>query len=72
MVNIGQRVRFVPGFIKSGTMSEEEKRKESVTGKVSYVNRRTKTFWVKYPCGNTTMTETFKFTDIGSEVKVLG
>ena len=72
MIDIGQKVRFVPCWDKKMYDSEEEIRLKSITGKVIYVDRAHKLFTVKYSCGGTTQKETFKMTDLGKEVLVVG
>ena len=72
MIDIGQKVRFVPCWDKKAFDSEEEIRRKSITGKVIYVDRAHKTFTVKYSCGGTVQKETFKIADLGKEVHVCG
>lgn len=72
MIDIGQKVRFVPCWDKKAFDSEEEIRRKSITGKVIYVDRAHKTFTVKYSCGGTVQKETFKITDLDKEVFVVG
>lgn len=72
MIDIGQKVRFVPCWNKKALDSEEEIRRKTITGKVIYVDRAHKTFTVKYSCGGTIQKETFKITDLGKEVLVVG
>lgn len=72
MIDIGQKVRFVPCWDKKAFDSEEEIRRKSITGKVIYVDRAHKTFTVKYSCGGTVQKETFKMTDLDKEVHVCG
>lgn len=72
MIDIGQKVRFVPCWDKKAYDSAEEIRTKSVTGKVIYVDRAHRKFTVKYSCGGTIQKETFKFSDIDKEVFVVG
>lgn len=72
MIDIGQKVRFVPCWNVKAYDSEEEIRAKTVTGKVIYVDRAHKKFTVKYSCGGTVQKETFKFSEIGKEVLVVG
>lgn len=71
MIDIGQKMRFIPYFNINEHDDEEAKREKTVTGKVIYVNRQHKQFTVKYNCGGTMMKETFKFTDIGKDIHVV-
>lgn len=71
MIDIGQKMRFIPHFNINVHDDEEAKRENTVTGKVIYVNRKHKQFTVKYNCGGTMQKETFKFTDIGKYIHVV-
>ena len=72
MVNIGDTMRFVPGWRYSQSDIPKEKREKQVSGKVVYVNRPHKQFCVKYRCGGTYMKETFKFSQIGTDIYFAG
>lgn len=72
MINIGQKVRFIPHWDKNIHDPEEVIRMKTVTGKVIYVDRAHRTFTVKYSCGGTVQKETFKLSDIDNEVFVVG
>ena len=72
MIDIGQKVRFVPCWWKSVVDTELTIRAKTVTGKVIYVDRAHRTFTVKYSCGGTVQKETFKISDIDKEVFVVG
>ena len=72
MIDIGQKVRFVPCLDKKVGEPEEIIREKTVTGKVIYVDRAHKKFTVKYSCGGTIQKETFKFSELGKEVLVVG
>ena len=72
MIDIGQKMRFIPHYNINEHDDEEAKRKKTVTGKVIYVNRQHKQFTVKFNCGGTMQKETFKFTDIGEEIFIVG
>lgn len=71
MIDIGQKMRFIPHWDKGGNDTPEEKREKTVTGKVIYVDRAHRKFTVKYPCGGTELKETLKLTDIGKEIFVV-
>lgn len=72
MIDIGQKVRFVPYFIQSEHDDEEAKQRKTVTAKVIYVDRDHKKFTVKYPCGGTEMKETFNLSQIGQDIHIIG
>lgn len=62
MIDIGQKMTFVPGFLFSDKDTKEERRSKMVIGKVIYVNRKHKQFCVKYTlCDGYKLKETFKF-----------
>lgn len=69
MVNVGQKVRFDPFKTITG-FSSEDHRNNPVTGTVIYVNKPHKWFSVEY--GNPKMRTSFKFGQIGEDVKVIG
>ena len=72
MIDIGQKIRFIPHWDKSDHDSEATKREKTVTGNAIYVNRHHMIFTVKYSGrGGEIMKETFKFSDIGNEVFVV-
>ena len=72
MIDIGQKMRFVPYWCKGGNDSPESTREKTVIGKVIYVDRAHKKFTLKYSvCGGAEMKETFKFADIDKEVFVV-
>lgn len=71
MIDIGQKVRFIPHWNESIHDDEATKREKTVTGKVIYVSRQHKQFTVKYPCGGTMQKETFKLSQIGEDVHVV-
>lgn len=72
MIDIGQKMCFVPHWYKGDNDSKDITRKKSVVGKVVYVNRRAKTFTVKYSiCGGVQMKETFKWSQIGQDVHIV-
>lgn len=69
MIRIGEKVSFIPGWNISSVDNEEAKREKTVTGRVIYVNREHKLFCVKYRCGGTMQKETFKISQIGTDVQ---
>ena len=71
MIDIGQKVRFVPCWDKKAYDIAEEFRTKSVTGKVIYIDRAHRKFTVKYDCGGTVQKETFKFADIDKDIFIL-
>lgn len=72
MIDIGQKVRFVPSFSKGENDSPERTREKEITGKVIYVDRAHKKFTVKFSCGGTTQFETFKPSQVGTDIHVVG
>lgn len=72
MIDIGQKMRFIPCWNIKENDDEETKRRKTITGKVIYVNRQHKKFTVKYSCGGTTQFETFKPSQIGKDIFVAG
>lgn len=72
MVDIGQKVCFIPHWNINEHDVEETKREKTVTGKVIYVDRDHRKFTVKYSIrGGAEMKETFKLSQIGEDVHVL-
>ena len=71
MIDIGQKMRFIPHFIISEKDDKAQRREKEVVGKVIFVNRQHKQFTVKYNCGGTMQKETFKFSDIGKDIFVV-
>lgn len=73
MIDIGQKMRFIPYWNISKQDTSETKRENQVTGKVIYVNRQHKSFTIKYTCcGGCYMKETFKFSEIGQNIFLVG
>lgn len=68
MIQLGQKVKFDPFGELTGFGSEDHKG-NYVTGTVVYVNVRNKWFSVEY--GNPKARTSFKFCDIGKEVKIV-
>ncbi len=68
MIQIGQKVQFDPLAFITGFGSWDDKG-ELATGTVVYVNEWGKWFSVEY--GNKRRTS-FKFSDIGKDVKIIG
>lgn len=71
MIDIGQKVRFVPCWNIKAFDTQEEIRAKTVTGKVIYVDRAHKKFTAKYSCGGSMQKETFKFSQIGEDVHIV-
>ena len=73
MIDIGQKMRFVPYWYKGENDSPDKTREKQVIGKVIYVDRAHKKFTVKYTvCGGLKMKETFKFSQIGQDIHIVG
>lgn len=71
MVESGQKVRFEPFNELTGFGANDHKGKP-VTGKVVAVYRRQKWFLVEYMCGGVCTYTSFKFSQIGKEVVIIG
>ena len=72
MIDIGQKVRFIPYWNISGIDTPKERKEKEITGKVIYVNRKHKQFTVKYSsCGGAEQKETFKMSQIGQDVHIV-
>ncbi len=67
MIQVGQKVMFDP-FAEITGFASEDNRGNYVTGTVVAVYPRGKWFSVEY--GNPTARTSFKFCDIGKEVKI--
>ena len=72
MLGEGMNVRFVPSFNDSKTLTPQERREFSVTGKVVYINWEHGNFCVEFGHEGTKQRETFLFRDIGEAVSVIG
>ena len=68
MIKLGEKFNFVPHWNESMHDDEATRRKKTVTGKVIYVNRKHRTFCVKYHCGGMDAKETFQFSDVGQTI----
>lgn len=72
MIDIGQKMRFVPYWYKGENDSPDRTREKQVIGKVIYVDRAHKKFTVKYNCcGGPQMKETFKFSQIEKDIFIV-
>ena len=71
MIDIGQKMRFVPHWYKGANDTPEEAREKQTIGKVIYVDRAHKKFTVKYSCGGVDMKETFKLSQIDKDIHVV-
>lgn len=72
MIGEGMKVRFVPSFNDSKTLTPQERREMSVTGVVTYINWEHQNFCVEFGHSGTKQRETFLFRDIGEAVTVIG
>ena len=72
MIDIGQKMRFVPYWNKSEHDDEATKREKTITGKVVYINRDHRTFTVEYSArGGNKQKETFQFSQIGEDIHIV-
>lgn len=72
MIKIGMRVSFVPSFTPFVDWSLKKCTNEYVTGRIYYINWKNKHFGVEFDCGYSKQRESFKFFQIGEEVRLLG
>ena len=72
MIGAGMKVRFVPSFRDSVTLTPDERRVAMIHGKVAWINWEHKTFGVEFMCGQRKMQETFKLMDFGQAVFACG
>jgi hypothetical protein len=70
-IKLGQKVKFDPSEPLSG-FGAATSRGNFVTGTVVYINWRHGWFSVEYDCDDTKQRTSFRFEDIGEEVKVCG
>ena len=68
MIDIGQKMRFIPHWNINEHDDEATKREKTVVGTVVYVNRPHRNFAVEYNCGGTMQKETFNFSEIGKNI----
>lgn len=72
MIELGQKVRFVPYWNITGHDDNATKLEKTIVGKVIYVNRHHNTFTVKYSSrGGNEQKETFKMSQIGQDVFIV-
>lgn len=71
MVEVGQRVRFVPYWNLGAFDDAKTKKTKSVTGFVTIVNYKHRVFWCEFEYKGVRQIETFNFADIGVTVSVL-
>jgi len=73
MIEVGQKVRFIPCCFKlSAQPTAEEIREKTVTGVVVYINERHNFFCTEHSAGEHKLWEAHKFSDIGEAVKICG
>lgn len=70
MVEVGQRVRFIPYWNLSEHDNARTKKAKTVTGVVTIVNYKHRVFWCEYEYKGVRQIETFNFADIGVAVSV--
>lgn len=69
MVEVGQRMCFVPHWNMSDKDDKRTKKAKTVTAVVTLVNERNRVFWCEYDHYGTKQVEAFKFQDIGDRVR---
>ena len=72
MIKLGQEVSFIPHWNIIRYDSRAEIGAKTITGTVIYANHQKRNFTVEYSCGGTTQRESFKFSDIGNEIHIVG
>lgn len=70
MVEVGQRVRFVPYCNLGEHDNAKTKKAKTVMGVVTIVNYKHRVFWCEYEYKGVRQIETFNFADIGVTVSV--
>ena len=71
MIKVGQEVQFDP-FKEITGFASEDNRGKIVTGTVVIVHHLNKWFSVEYDCGGVKQRTSFKFSQIGKDVKICG
>lgn len=71
MIRVGQRVRF-DAFREITGFASADCRGKILDGKVAMVNRPHSWFSVEYDCQGVKMRDSFKFSQIGKDVKIYG
>lgn len=72
MIGEGMKVRFVPHWNDSKTVTPAERKAAMITGTVVLINWENKVFWIEYGLDGRKQKEAFKFCQIGTEVIVCG
>ena len=71
MIKVGQKVCFDP-FDEITGFASEDSRGKTATGTVVMVCEPHKWFSVEYECGGVKQRTSFKFSQIGKDVRILG
>ena len=69
MIEVGQRVRFIPHWDVSKFDNGKAKKLKTVTAVVTMVNEKHRVFYCQYNIGGVNQVEAFKFCDIGDTVR---
>ena len=69
MIEVGQKMRFVPHYDVSEKDGKRAIKAKSVTGVVTMVNAKHRVFWCEYDHYGSKQLEAFKFQDIGDRVR---
>ncbi len=72
MIGEGMKVRFVPAFAPKADWYMPTRDGEYVTGTITYINWEHKHFVAEFDCGDSKQRESFKFSEIGERVSVIG
>ena len=71
MITIDDKVQFAP-FRETTGFASEDNRCKIVTGTVVMINYANKGFSVEYDCGGVKLRTSFKFFQIGKDVRIYG
>ncbi len=71
MIKVGQKVRFDP-FEEITGFGSNDNRGKPVKGTVVMVNEPHRWFSVEYECGGVKQRTSFKFSQLGEDVKICG
>lgn len=71
MIGVGMKATFIPAFEPKVDWALTRSTDE-VTGTITYINWENKFFMVEFDCGGTKQRESFKFIQIGKDVRVHG
>ena len=71
-IKVGTKVSIIPGFSPFADWSLARCDNEYIDGVIVFINWHHKMFTVEFDCGGTKQRESFKFSQLGEEVKICG